>query len=150
MASLLTLPLELLIAVSVYLPTPDLSALRLTCKQVEKSLYEWFAKEFFTKKQFMLTEKSLQAFIDISKHVSFSKKLTHVIIGTDVYGDSIAAFKDEEAAACWVQGYRDQKALISTAVDYEMLVEAFRSLPNLQTVGLRDCKTSGSCTHAQY
>jgi hypothetical protein len=140
MASLLTLPLELLIAVSVYLPTPDLSVLRLTCKQVEKSLYEWFSKEFFTKKQFMLTEKSLQAFIDISKHVSFSKKLTNVIIGTDVYGDNITAFRDDQAAACWVQGYRDQKALMNTGIDYEMLVEAFQNLVNLQTVGFRDCK----------
>jgi len=51
MASLLTIPLELLVAVSSFLPTPDLGALRLTCKQVEKSLFEWFAEEFFTKKQ---------------------------------------------------------------------------------------------------
>jgi hypothetical protein len=51
MASLLTIPLELLVAVSAYLPTSDLAALRLTCKQTEKSLYEWFSKEFFTKKQ---------------------------------------------------------------------------------------------------
>jgi hypothetical protein len=140
MASLLTLPLELLIVVSVYLPTPDLSALRLTCKQVEKSLYEWFSKEFFTKKQFMLTEKSLQAFIDISKHVSFSKKLTNVIIGTDVYSDNITAFTDDQAAARWVQGYQDQKALTNFGIDYEMLVEAFQNLENLQTVGFRDCE----------
>jgi hypothetical protein len=45
MASLLTIPLELLVAVSAYLPTSDLGALRLTCKQTEKSLYEWFSKE---------------------------------------------------------------------------------------------------------
>ena len=51
MSSLLGIPLELLVGVSEHLPTSDLGALRLTCKQVEKSLYEWFADEFFTKKQ---------------------------------------------------------------------------------------------------
>jgi hypothetical protein len=139
MASLLSIPLELLVEVSSFLSTPDLGALRLTCKQVEKSLYEWFSKEFFTKKQFMLTQKSLQAFIDISKHVSFSRKLTHVIIATNVYTIySHLHFKDGEAAARYVQGYEDQKALLNTGVDREMLTEAFKNLENLQTVGIRD------------
>lgn len=83
MTGLLTIPLELIVAVSAHLTTPDLGSLRLTCKQVEKSLFEWFSNEFFTKKQFMLTHESLQTLIDISKHVSFSKKLTHVIIATN-------------------------------------------------------------------
>ena len=94
MASLLTIPLELLVTVSEYLPTEDLGSLRLACKQTEKSLYEWFSKEFFFKKQFMLTHKSLQALIDISKHVSLSKKLSHIIIATNVYGEIPLRFKD--------------------------------------------------------
>lgn len=140
MATLLTLPLELLIAVSAFLPTPDLNALRLTCKQTEKSLYEWFSQEFFTKKQFMLTDKSLQALIDISKHVSFSKKLTHVIIATNQFDWHQPVFRDAEAAQCWDRASRDQKALISTGHDCEMLAEAFQNLENLQTVGIRDCE----------
>ncbi|KAF5849172.1 hypothetical protein GGP41_006034, partial [Bipolaris sorokiniana] len=71
MASLLTIPLELLVAISALLPTEDLGALRLVCKQTEKSLYEWFSQEFFSKKQFMLTHTSLQALIDISKHAIY-------------------------------------------------------------------------------
>jgi hypothetical protein len=140
MASLLTLPLELLVAVSSHLSTPDLGALRLTCKQVEKSLYEWFSAEFFTKKQFMLTHDSLQTFIDISRHVGFSKKLAHVIIATNVYPHIPSSFKNTDAAARWIQGHNDQKELISTGFDYEMLVEAFSNLKNLQTVGIRDCE----------
>ncbi|KAF2024323.1 hypothetical protein EK21DRAFT_94173 [Setomelanomma holmii] len=138
MASLLGLPLELLVAVSSHLTTPDLGALRLTCKQVEKSLYEWFAGEFFTKKQFMLTCKSLQAFIDISKHVGFSNKLTHVIIATNAYMDIPLRFRDSEAAERYIQGAEDQKALLSTGVVREMLTEAFQNLENLHTVGIRD------------
>lgn len=138
MASLLTIPLELLVAVSSHLTTPDLGALRLTNKQLEKSLYEWFSKEFFTKKQFMLTHKSLQALVDISKHASFSQKLSHVIIATNVYEDKPFRFRDEDAAACYKQGWEDQKTLLSTGLDREMLTEALRRLVNLQTVGMRD------------
>jgi hypothetical protein len=138
MASLLTLPLELLVAVSSHLTTPDLGALRLTCKQTEKSLYEWFSKEFFTKKQFMLTSRSLQALVDISKHKGFSQKLTHVIVATNVYTEIPLRFRDNEAAACYLQGFQDQKTLINTGIDREMLTEAFENLKNLQTVGIRD------------
>ncbi|KAF1943929.1 hypothetical protein EJ02DRAFT_452963 [Clathrospora elynae] len=138
MASLLTIPLELLVVVSVHLPTSDLASLRLTCKQVEKSLYEWFSKEFFTKKQFMLTHASLQALIDISKNVSLAKKLTHVIIGTNVYDEIPLRFRDEDAATRYIQGYEDQKTLLSTGIDREMLTEAFQRLENLDTVGIRD------------
>jgi hypothetical protein len=139
MASLLTIPLELLVAVSSFLSTPDLGALRLTCKQTEKSLYEWFSKEFFTKKQFMLTHKSLQALFDISKHASFSQKLSHVIIATNVYAETRhVQFRDKDAAARYCQGYNDQKTLLNTGVDREMLTESFKNLKSLQTVGIRD------------
>ncbi|KAL1801066.1 hypothetical protein ACET3X_001408 [Alternaria dauci] len=142
MASLLTIPLELLVAVSEYLPTEDLASLRLVCKQTEKSLYEWFSKEFFSKKQFMLTHKSLQALIDISKHVSLSKKLSHIIIATNVYGEIPLRFKDEDAATRYIQGYEDQKTLLSTGIDREMLTEAFERLENLTTIGIRDFNAS--------
>lgn len=138
MASLLTIPLELLVAVSEYLPTEDLGSLRLACKQTEKSLYEWFTKEFFSKKQFMLTYKSLQALIDISKHVSLSKKLSHIIIATNVYSEIPLRFKDDDAATRYIQGYEDQKTLLGTGIDREMLTEAFERLENLTTIGIRD------------
>ncbi|KAJ4373323.1 hypothetical protein N0V83_003617 [Neocucurbitaria cava] len=138
MASLLTTPLELLVAISSYLPTSDLTSLRLTCKQIERSLYEWFSQEFFTKKQFMLTHSSLQALIDISKHVSFSKKLSHVIIATNAYDEIPLRFRDSEAATRYIQGYEDQKVLLSTGIDREMLTEAFQGLVNLDTIGIRD------------
>jgi hypothetical protein len=88
----------------------------------------------------MLTHKSLQAFIDISRHVGFSKKLAHVIIATNVYPYIPSSFRDTDAAARWIQGHDDQKELISIGFDYEMLVEAFSNLRNLQTIGIRDCE----------
>jgi hypothetical protein len=142
MASLLTIPLELLVTVSEYLSTSDLGSLRLTCKQAEKSLYEWFTREFFTKKQFMLTPASLQTLVDISKHASFSKKLTHLIIATNVYTDMPLRFRDKDAAARYIQGFENQKVLLSTGLDREMLTEAFQGLANLDTIGIRDFNAS--------
>lgn len=142
MATILTIPLELLVAISSHLPTSGLAALRLTCKQIEKSLYEWFTQEFFTKKQFMLTHESLQTLIDISKHVSLSKKLTHLIIATNVYDEIPLRFRDGEAAMRYIQGHEAQKALLNTGFDREMLTEAFQGLSNLTTVGIRDFNAS--------
>lgn len=138
MASLLTIPLELLVAVSTFLPTPDLASLRLTCNHLERSLYEWFSEEFFTKKQFMLTHPSLQTLVDISKHAGFSRRLQHVIIATNIYDATPLRFRDEEAAMRYTQGYESQRALLSTGLDREMLTEAFKNLPNLRTIGIRD------------
>jgi hypothetical protein len=97
MASLLTIPLELFVYISSFVSTPDLASLRLACKQTEKSLYEWFSNEFFVKKQFMLTQPSLQVLVDISKHASLSKRMKHVIIATNAYQHSHLHFRDTEA-----------------------------------------------------
>ncbi|KAI8932728.1 hypothetical protein NX059_010219 [Plenodomus lindquistii] len=150
MASLLTIPLELLVAVSTHLSTPDLASLRLTCKQVEKSLYEWFSEEFFTKKQFMLTYPSLQTLIDISKHVGFSKKLKHVIIATNVYDSVPLRFRDKDASIRYTQGYESQRTLLSTGFDREMLTEAFQNLVNLHTVGIRDFNAKSRLRDGQH
>lgn len=99
MANLMSLPLELLVYISSFVSTSDLAALRLTCKQTEKSLYEWFSEEFFVKKQFMLTQPSLQVLLDISRHVSLSKKLKHLIIATNVYDDIPLRFRDSDACS---------------------------------------------------
>ena len=65
--------------------------------------------------RFMLTHKSLQALIDISKHVGFSKKLTNVIIATNGYPVDVymKEFRDVEAAAKCIQGLEEQQVLLS-------------------------------------
>ncbi|OSS48799.1 hypothetical protein B5807_06947 [Epicoccum nigrum] len=156
MANLLTLPLELLVYISSFVSTSDLAALRLTCKQTEKSLYEWFAEEFFAKKQFMLTQPSLQVLLDISRHVSLSKRLKHLIIATNVYDDIPIRFRDSDAYSrsvnlhpwrhervlmmyrSYMQGHADQQALLNNGVDREMLTEIFKGLTNLETIDVRD------------
>jgi hypothetical protein len=145
MASLTSVPLELLIMVSSHLSTRDLGSLRRTCKTIEKALFDSFAKEFFTKKQFMFTQPSLQALVDISKHPQLSKQLSHVIFGTEQYKKWVqpmnGAPRNTTAKARYLQGYCDQLTLMNTGFDRELLTEAFLNLPNLQTMGIRDSNT---------
>ncbi|OBT46830.1 hypothetical protein VE00_01943 [Pseudogymnoascus sp. WSF 3629] len=143
--SLLQIPLEVFLQVSSYLSTPDLGSLRLTCKHAEASLFETFGREFFSKRQFMLSETSLQVLIGISNHQRLSQFLSHVIIGLDNF--EACHFPPIRSQATRAErfdaGHADEQALLGTGQDRDMLAQAFRNLPNLQTVGLRDYSSGG-------
>lgn len=139
---LLELPQELLVRVSALLTVPDLGNLRRTCKHVEMFLFDDFVREFFTKRQFMLEEPSLQALVDISNHTNLSSRLTEVIIGLQQYPTDpdyrLEASKERQRF-----GYVNSSVLLNTGRACEMLVEAFSKLPNLRTVCLRDYDARG-------
>lgn len=130
-------PIEVLLRISSSLTTPELGNLRLTCKSIEQSLFNTFMREFFTKRQFMLTEQSLQALVDISNS-RLSDCLDHVVIGLDFF--DYRRFSPMEVAQenAYRQAYADHRTLVSSGQDVVMLTEAFRNLKNLQTVGIRD------------
>lgn len=120
------------------LTTPEYGNLRLTCKSIESTLLEAFTREFFTKRQFMLTEFSLQALVDISKS-RFGKHIKHVIIGLErpsrpSGGSTIAPFFTNPMSLDYVR----HMTLLNTDQDVEMLAEAFSNLKNLETIGIRD------------
>ncbi|KAL5442692.1 hypothetical protein PMIN07_004386 [Paraphaeosphaeria minitans] len=147
-ASLNALPLELLVhLIATYLPTKDLGALRLANKYLEKVLFDTFAKEFFTKKQFMLSTASLQTLVSISRHSAFNKTLRHVIIGLESFdATDVASLSGTMSCAqydAFQKGYADQFAVSSSGRDQALLTEAFRNLQNLDTVGIRDYEASG-------
>ncbi|KAI7220207.1 hypothetical protein KC333_g2488 [Hortaea werneckii] len=132
---LLQLPPELLLRTSDHLTTSELGYLRLTCKAIESTLFDTFAKEFFTKRQFMVEHISLQALLDIANHPTLSKWLTQVIIGADM----LPPFPEiAHLPSCARHRYLERRVFLSTGLACEMLAEAFSKLPNLQTVGLRD------------
>jgi len=81
-SALMTLPLEVLLTITRNLKTPDYCNVRLVSKYFEEQLFNAFSKEYFTKRQFMISEFSLRALIEISKS-RFSSSLTHVIIGLE-------------------------------------------------------------------
>jgi hypothetical protein len=152
---LTSIPLEILLCITSNLPTRDLGSLRRTCKHVESSLFNTFSREFFTKKQFMLSEESLQALVDISNHPRLSRCLSHVIVGLDWYKTSVTgrdlgevllgALDFTQAAKInrYRIGFANQFTLLSSGQDREMLTQAFRNLPNLQTIGIRDFNSGG-------
>ncbi|KAI1076767.1 hypothetical protein F5B20DRAFT_554499 [Whalleya microplaca] len=143
---LLTIPLELILHIVSYLTTPEYGSLRATCRHVEASLLKSFAKEFFTKRQFMITEFSLQALVDISKS-RFASSLTHLIIGLDrPFETQYVSGIDFERALWKCRGdeeYHSHRNLLKTCQDVEYLTEALHNLPNLETVGLRDFNSRG-------
>lgn len=54
MAAIVDLLQELLLIIASHLGTADYGHLRRTCSAIEKTLFEDFAKHFFTTRQFML------------------------------------------------------------------------------------------------
>ncbi|KAK0935516.1 hypothetical protein LTR29_012912 [Friedmanniomyces endolithicus] len=140
---MLELPPELLIRVSDHLTTVELGNFRRTCKHVETVLFDTFAKEFFSKRQFMIEQPSLQALIDISNHPTLSKRLTEVIISTDAFDHSSTPWGHKGQRVFLEAGYVTRELLLHTGQARDMLVEAFSKLPNLRTVGLRDYAGKG-------
>ncbi|KAK4035233.1 hypothetical protein C8A01DRAFT_38325 [Parachaetomium inaequale] len=138
-SGLVQIPLEILIRITYFISTKDLGSVRLTCKALEQSLFNFFSHEFFRKKQFMVTSDSLQALIDISQHPSLSTFLKHVIITADRPSAAHwVADRNNEARARLELANADHLHLMATGGLRDMLAEAFAKLPNLETVDIRD------------
>src|SRR5688500_18577776 len=78
------LPLEVLLRITHSLKTEELGNFRLTCRGIEGLLHNSFAREFYSCKQFMISDFSLQALIDISKS-RMGRHLTKLQIGFEQF-----------------------------------------------------------------
>jgi hypothetical protein len=136
---LVQIPLEILIRITYFISTVDLGNVRLSCKALEQSLFNFFSYEFFRKKQFMVTSDSLQALIDIAKHPTLGPCLKHVIISTErpSIGARLLNRHDERRARLELAN-ADHMHLLATGGLRDMLVEAFTHLTNIDTVDIRD------------
>ncbi|KAG9855345.1 hypothetical protein KCV05_g7156, partial [Aureobasidium melanogenum] len=146
--ALTDLPPELLLRVSAFLTTSELGKFRLTSKNIEAILFDSFAREFFTKKQFMLEQLSLQALIDISNHPTLASRLSEVVISTHIFPsdpDIISTGK-----ALHNNAYVSHDVLMASGQAVHMLSEAFSKLSNLRTVGLRDYNASGRYRDGEF
>lgn len=132
-------PLEVLLRITCFLTTPELGKVRLTCRSIEQSLDTTFVKEFFARKQFMLSDDSLQALIDISKS-RLGVHLRMVHFGLDHYPTPLALRRNanDESDKRLLERYANMFTLWSTGYHRDMLSEAFRNLPNLEDVVIRD------------
>jgi len=143
---ILKVPLEVLLHITSSLTTPEYGSFRRTCKTIETCLFSSFALEFFTKRKFMFTEFSLQTLVDISKS-RFSSHITHVIFGlerpqllhtpprSDIAHLSVQDCVNYNYTLLTASGTRP---FILAGRDIELLAEAFVSLSNLKTIGVRD------------
>lgn len=135
------MPVEILLRITSSLTTVELGAVRLSCKKLEELLFSFFSREFFRKKQFMLSHLSLQTLIDISLHPALSRCLEHVIIATDSFNPESLSFVHHavpQQNMDYCIGAAEQWALTNTGQDRAMLARAFSRLPNLHTVDVRD------------
>ncbi|KAF4589226.1 F-box domain-containing protein [Ophiocordyceps camponoti-floridani] len=141
---LLRLPLEVLIKVTTWLTTTDLCTMRLLCRAVEERLYVTFTNEFFSRKQFMMADLSLQALVEISKS-RLSRHLRFVHLGFDRLPDERAQrpLADDERERRFRERYADYVVFMSTGMHHQMLIEAFSRLVNLDEVVLRDFNSGG-------
>ncbi|GAB1314673.1 F-box domain-containing protein [Madurella fahalii] len=135
---LVQVPLEVLIRITYFISTIELGNVRLTCKALERNLFNFFSHEFFRKKQFMVSSESLQALIDISKHPTLSASLKHVIICTDRLHGTFNVTMDEEQRRRARLAQADHFSLLATGIVRDMLAEAFGNLTSLETVDIRD------------
>ncbi|CAI6096791.1 unnamed protein product [Clonostachys chloroleuca] len=151
------LPLEVLLRITHSLKTEELGNFRLTCRGIEGLLHNSFAREFFSCKQFMISDFSLQALIDISKS-RMGRHLTKLQIGFEQFMPPHSIFahtvqmrareyrmRDVEDIMFYpnrtAELYGNQCTLWASGAANEMLTEALRNLENLRDVVLRDCNS---------
>ncbi|KAF5021334.1 hypothetical protein F66182_6634 [Fusarium sp. NRRL 66182] len=135
------IPLEVLLRITYFLTTPELGNVRLTCRSIEQVLYTTFTNEFFTRKQFMISEISLQALIDISKS-RLSGHLRKVHFGLDRFAHALQVHSHNARTARQMELHNGQFSLLSTGYHRDMLAEAFKNLENLEDVVIRDFNSS--------
>ncbi|KAH8841150.1 hypothetical protein MCOR07_004826 [Pyricularia oryzae] len=143
MPKLSDMPIEILCQISRQLSTTDLGNLRLTNKRYEAAIFKPFMREFFSKKQFMLTEPSLRALIDISLHPQFAYEIKHLILGLDHYQSGVAGFgPSEDQNMEYVMGSCAQRAFLNSGTARDMLAMAVKNLPSLEVIDIRDFRSN--------
>ncbi|KAM0328805.1 hypothetical protein ACHAQA_005219 [Verticillium albo-atrum] len=124
-------PLEIVLRIANDLSTTELCSLRLTCRSIERFLFTTFSREFFSKRQFMLTEDSLQALIDISRS-RIGDCLKHVIIGLDHFKKRDNLHSQLQISQLlitrYTAGFEDQQTFLWSGQATIMLSEALRTL----------------------
>ncbi|OTB04101.1 hypothetical protein M426DRAFT_321197 [Hypoxylon sp. CI-4A] len=149
---LLWLPCELLVHMASYLSTDDLCSLRLTCRRVERFLFDGFAEEFFSDRRFMVIGSSLECLVNIAKHAELSKRLSKLTIGLDrlysadaaegARGRNYAVYNGPGAKGIdphkLEELFSEQNWLLASG-DFQLLLgEALENLPNVVDISIRD------------
>lgn len=135
---LLRLPLEVLLRSAGGLTTAELCALRLTCRGVEERLHGSFAREFFTRRQHMVTAESLAALADLSRS-RLGAHLRQLHMGLESFPGDADPLGDAELERRFRRRCADHLTMWSTGAHRAALADALARLGGLDEVVLRDC-----------
>ncbi|CAF9909463.1 MAG: hypothetical protein GOMPHAMPRED_006768 [Gomphillus americanus] len=140
---ILDLPQELVIRIASHLTTVELGSLRRSCKHIERYLFKSFAKEFFTKRQFLIEHESLEALLGIANHPGLSPNLEEVILDTRIFAHSSSTQYARFMENRLENGYLSHEILLYTGRALAMLTESFSKLKCLRSVGIRGSNGHG-------
>ncbi|KAH7131866.1 hypothetical protein B0J11DRAFT_428429 [Dendryphion nanum] len=136
------MPIELLtFMIAEYLSTQDFGHLRLTSKHFSTLLFDAFGREFFSKRQFMISKHSLDTLTAIAHHEALAPYMTHVIIGMEQFHNVINV--GDSQLGIWRNAWAGQWSLLNSGLLPTMLGHVFSSLPNLKTISIRDYSAPG-------
>lgn len=134
---LLSLPTEILVAVTDSLNAEDYGHLRVCCRHLEDTLFQYFAKTFFTSKHFFRNYSSLSVLRDISES-RLSYYLKTVVLGTELLPSDLYRWATLASVDECLNIYADQRALCASGWDRDLLFLSFCKLPNLEAVVVKE------------
>ncbi|RKU46525.1 hypothetical protein DL546_008819 [Coniochaeta pulveracea] len=130
---LIGLPGELVEKISTWLRKSDLKRFRLTCKAINEATLHHFRQRFFTKRFYMLNERSLNNLLEISQHPFLSRGVKTIgMMPYQVRKPRKPPIPDNQESLQWYDAYTRQELFLNRNQDRDMLTEAFRNLPSLQ------------------
>ncbi|KOS17024.1 hypothetical protein ESCO_005954 [Escovopsis weberi] len=132
-----TLPLEILWRIASHLSTTDFCSIRLSCRGLEKALLQPFATDFFTRKQFMMSDFSLGALVDIARS-RLGPCLKSVHLGLDQLGVSAVVAYGLTPAEHARYHQLQEDGYMDSSREFDLLTEAFRHLGGLESIVIRD------------
>ncbi|KAH8908574.1 hypothetical protein BR93DRAFT_976724 [Coniochaeta sp. PMI_546] len=151
MSFLTSLPQEVLCEIASYLSADHIFSLRLTCKAIERALFEHFSGRFFKTRQFLVPSRpSLQKFLDISEHPFLSKAPQHVILAVDrslfsersgiIHHTHLSDPHPMLANSLYARPRdisEDEESINEPGEDRRLLFRIIGNLPNIRTIQLR-------------
>jgi hypothetical protein len=158
MTGILDLPAELIVNIVTFLDDSSIFNARVSNKYLESSSLSYFGKRFFHKKGYLITSPSLNVLRSIGAHSELRKYVQHVWFNPDCYTNvtpkcapeedfddegneiertDLLSWWDKKQYATYDECVTDHVRLLYSGQLVEELEEAFSTLPNLLTIGMR-------------
>ncbi|KAG8164508.1 hypothetical protein KVR01_006426 [Diaporthe batatas] len=134
-SKLLEVPAEILACIADDLDIEDYGNLRLANRQVHDYTFPYFAKKFFDRRKFYRGHLSLRTLLSISES-RLGPFLETVILSTELLESSPPTDAPNVSMEACYRAYAEQSSMLACGWDRDTLIDAFRNLPNLKSVGV--------------